>query len=91
MWLQKLTLNSTKAPVNMNLVSAKHCMKDVCRRGTLFKSNLTMGAIRQYAQSGIGGFKQQLWRETETDQATAGLREGFLEKARKQALNSESI
>lgn len=52
MWLQKLTLNSTKAPVNMNLVSAKHCMKDVCRRGTLFKSNLAMGRLPRVALEG---------------------------------------
>lgn len=88
MWLQKLTLNNTRAPVNTNLVSAKHCIKNVCRRGPLIKA---MGVIRQYAESGIGGFRQQLWRETEANHATAGLREGFLEKARKQALNSESI
>lgn len=36
-------------------------------------------------------FRQQLWRETEADQATAGLRRHFLEKNRQQALNGESI
>lgn len=35
-------------------------------------------------------FRQQLCREAEADQATAGLRRHFLEKNRQQALNGES-
>lgn len=38
-----------------------------------------------------GKFRQQLWRETEADQATAGLRRDFPEKARQQPSNRKSI